>query len=100
IRTETVQKPVEEKTFLAEFIADPEALRRIDLAEALKERDSEGELYTDKSTETLLKIRKRLNRLLKEEQLPEEKAAVLQRKIDAINAILYDKQMAGAEKTK
>ena len=70
------------------------------LAEALKERDSEGELYTDKSTETLLKIRKRLNRLLKEEQIPEEKAAVLQRKIDAINAILYDKQMAGAEETK
>ena len=100
VKTETVQKPVEEKAFLAEFIADPEALRRIDLAEALKERDSEGELYTDKSTETLLKIRKRLNRLLKEEQIPEEKAAVLQRKIDAINAILYDKQMAGAEETK
>ena len=100
VRTEPLQKPVEEKTFLAEFIADPEALKRIDLAEALKERDSEGELYTDKSTETLLKIRKRLNRLLKEEQLPEEKAAVLQRKIDAINAILYDKQMAGAENTK
>ena len=100
VRTETVQKPVEEKAFLAEFVADPEALRRIDLAEALKERDSEGELYTDKSTETLLKIRKRLNRLLNEEHLPEEKAGVLQRKIDAINAILYDKQMAGAEKTK
>ena len=100
VRTETFQKPVEDKAFLAEFIADPEALRRIDLAEALKERDSEGELYTDKNTETLLKIRKRLNRLLKEEQLPEEKAAVLQRKIDAINAILYDKQMAGAEETK
>ena len=100
VRTETVQKPVEEKAFLAEFVADPEALKRIDLAEALKERDSEGELYTDKSTETLLKIRKRLNRLLKEEQLPEEKAAILQRKIDAINAILYDKQMAGAEETK
>lgn len=100
VRTETVQKPVEEKASLAEFIADPEALKRIDLAEALKERDSEGELYTDKSTETLLKIRKRLNRLLKEEQMPEDKAAVLQRKIDAINAILYDKQMAGAEETK
>ena len=35
-----------------------------------------------------------------EEQLPEEKAAVLQRKIDAIDAILYDKQMAGAEAAK
>ena len=50
--------------------------------------------------ETLLKIRRRLNRLLKEEQMPEEKAAVLQRKIDAIDAILYDKQMAGAETAK
>ena len=78
----------------------PESFTGQYLAEALKERDSEGELYTDKSTETLLKIRKRLNRLLKEEQLPEEKAAVLQRKIDAINAILYEKQMAGAEETK
>ena len=45
-------------------------------------------------------MKRRLNRLLKEEQMPEEKAAVLQRKIDAINAILYDKQMAGAEETK
>ncbi len=99
VRTMTVQKPVEEKAFLAEFIADPEALKRIDLAEALKERDSEGELYSDKSAETLLKIRKRLNRLLKEEQLPDEKAAVLQRKLDAIEAILCEKQMHGAEAT-
>ena len=97
--TETVRVLADEKAFLAEYVADPEALKRIDLAEALKERDSEGELYTDKSTKTLLKIRKRLTRLLKEEQIPEEKSAVLQRKIDAIDTILYDKQMAGAEKT-
>ena len=99
IRTETVQVPADEKAFLAEYVADPEALKRIDLAEALKERDYQGELYSDKSAETLLKIRKRLNRLLKEEKLPEEKAAVLQRKLDAIEAILCDKQIHGAEET-
>ena len=99
IKTETVRVPPDEQAFLAEYVADPEALKRIDLAEALKERDYQGELYSDKNTETLLKIRKRLNRLLREEQLPEEKSAVLQRKLDAIEAILCNKQINGAEKT-
>lgn len=99
IRNVTVQAPAEEKAFLAEYVADPEALKRIDLAEALKERDYQGELYSDKSIETLIKIRKRLNRILKEEQLPAEKASVLQRKIDAIEVILSGKQINEAEET-
>lgn len=99
IRNITVQAPAEEKAFLAEYVADPEALKRIDLAEALKERDYQGELYSDKSIETLIKIRKRLNRILKEEQLPAEKASVLQRKIDAIEVILSGKQINEAEET-
>ena len=79
----------------------PEPLILNDGIEALKiDRKNFFSHAIDKSTETLMKIRRRLNRLLKEEQMPEEKAAVLQRKIDAINAILYDKQMAGAEETK
>ena len=97
IKTETFRVPADEKAFLAEYVADPEALKRIDLAEALKERDYQGELYSEKSAETLLKIRKRLNRLLKEEQLPDEKASDLQRKLDAIDTILCDKQMNRAE---
>lgn len=99
IRNITVQAPAEEKAFLAEYVADPEALKRIDLAEALKERDYQGELYSDKSIETLIKIRKRLNSILKEEQLPAEKASVLQRKIDAIEVILSGKQINEAEET-
>ncbi len=90
-------KPIEEKTILADFVADPDVLKRIDLAEALKERDSQGELYSDKDAETLSRIKNRLTRLLKEEKIPEEKASILQRKIDAINAIFCERQITGAE---
>ena len=38
VRPETVQSPVEKMAFLAEFIADPEVLMRIDLVEALYRR--------------------------------------------------------------
>ena len=92
-------KPLEEKTILADYVADPDVLKRIDIAEALKERDSRGELYADKDIATLTRIRNRLTRLLREEQIPEEKAAVIQRKVDSIDAIFCERQLNSAEES-
>ncbi len=86
----------DKEAVLADFTADPEALKRISLADALKEHDYKGELYCDKDVKTLLSIRRRLARIRKEEELTEEKATELQRKSDAIDVILYDLQTTGA----
>ena len=87
----------DQEAFLADFVPDMDALTRITLPEALSERDSKGELYDDKNVETLARIWKKLRNLMKDQDLPPEKTAVLQRKMDAINAIFYNLQMEAAE---
>ena len=89
------EKDFDEKAYLADFSVDPDALKRISLADALKEHDYKGELYCDKDVETLVRIRQRLVRIRSEEKLSKEKAAELQRKSDAIEVILYDLQTIG-----
>lgn len=96
---EKKREPFDRKAFLADFVPDTEALARIRLQEALSERDSKGELYSDKNVETLARIWKKLNNLIKDQDLPAEKTESLQREMDAINAIFYNMQLEDAEGT-
>ena len=91
------QETFDKEAFLADFVPDSEALARISLPDALSERDSKGERYSDKSVETLSRIWKKLDSLMKDQELPAGKKEILQRKMDSINAIFYNLQIEEAE---